>query len=215
MSGQSLKFSLLLVAACATPLLTGCTSTGRDGGSFLSRGIGSLSGASNTDSQDSVASPADAGTAVVAEAKSSPYMDQQETLLHAQLEPKGVKVTRAGNQIVLNIPSSMAFDPNRDGIKRSAQPLLGSVGSVLKKFNRTTVEVYGHTDKGGDEKKNLDLTQKRALAVARALASNGVDPKRMSVTGFGSSRPIVSDETEEGRAENRRIEIQISPASKT
>lgn len=91
--------------------------------------------------------------------------------------------------------------------------MLDAAAGVLKKFNRTTIDVYGHTDSGGSEKKNLDLTQRRALAVAVYLAKHGIDEKRLSVTGFGASRPVGSDNTAEGRMANRRIEIQLSPIS--
>lgn len=212
---RSQRFSTFAAIAGAALLaaLSGCSSTSDGEGSIIGRGLGSL--ANLRPSRDVPNGGAvDAGTTAVADTRSSRYMDTQEADLKAQLEARGVKVERAGNQIVLTIPSASAFDANRDELRRSSQPLIASVATVLKKYERTTVEVYGHTDAAGDEKKNLELTQRRALSVARYLAGQGVDAKRLSVTGFGGSRPVGSNDTADGRQENRRIEIQISPTGR-
>lgn len=212
---RGFRFPLLaLLAGAALPLaLTGCSSTSGDG-SPISRGLGSL--ANLRPSRDVPnAGAIDAGTTAVANTAEASYMDTQEVDLRAQLEPRGVKVERAGDQIVLTIPSATAFDANKDELRRSSQPLVASVATVLKRYERSTVEVYGHTDSAGDEKTNLELTQRRALALARYLARQGVDAKRLSVTGFGGSRPVGSNDTADGRLLNRRIEIQISPLTKT
>ena len=89
-----------------------------------------------------------------------------------------MEIARSGNQIIVSVPSNIVFDANKQTIRRGAQPLLKPMRSVLKKSNRTTVDVYGHTDSGGDEKKNLHLTQRRALAVATYLAGQGVNEQR-------------------------------------
>jgi outer membrane protein OmpA-like peptidoglycan-associated protein len=73
------------------------------------------------------------------------------------------------------------------------------------------VDVYGHTDSTGSEQHNFDLSQRRAISVANYLGSQGVDSRRFAVTGFGETRPIASNDTKEGRAKNRRVEIQLSP----
>jgi outer membrane protein OmpA-like peptidoglycan-associated protein len=88
---------------------------------------------------------------------------------------------------------------------------LVSVGLVLKKFNKTIIDVYGHTDNTGSDAYNLDLSQKRAVSVAAVLAAQGIDQRRFYVTGKGESEPIASNASESGRAQNRRVEIQISP----
>lgn len=206
------KFVTLAAAAVLASGLSACSSTG-DG----SRGsvLGSLSNLGSRDKEERAAALIDSGTTAVANTESTSYMDKQETDLRKQLEPRGVKVERAGNQLIVSLPSATSFDPNKDQLRRGAQPVVGQVAAVLKKYDRTTVDVYGHTDAGGDEKKNLDLTQKRALSVAKYLAGQGIDSKRLSVTGFGGSRPIGSNDTDEGRQQNRRIEIQISPVTKT
>jgi outer membrane protein OmpA-like peptidoglycan-associated protein len=96
-------------------------------------------------------------------------------------------------------------------VKPQFNETLVSVGLVLRKFNKTIVDVYGHTDSSGSEAHNQDLSQRRAVAVATVLASQGVDQRRFFIEGRGESDPIASNATEAGRAQNRRVEIQLSP----
>jgi outer membrane protein OmpA-like peptidoglycan-associated protein len=84
---------------------------------------------------------------------------------------------------------------------------------VLKKFNKTVVDVTGHTDNTGSDSHNQDLSQRRAVAVATILANQGVDQRRFYIEGKGEGDPIASNATESGRSQNRRVEIQISPIS--
>jgi outer membrane protein OmpA-like peptidoglycan-associated protein len=85
------------------------------------------------------------------------------------------------------------------------------VGLILRKFNKTIVDVYGHTDNSGSDQYNLDLSQRRAVAVATILANQGVDRRRFYITGKGEEDPIASNSSESGRSQNRRVEIQLSP----
>ena len=152
-----------------------------------------------------------AGVGALTGAAVGHYMDQQEAELRAQLQSTGVSVTRVGNQIILNMPSNITFATDQDAVKAGFYPTLNSVALVLKRFNQTTVDVYGFTDSNGGAQHNLDLSQRRALSVANYLSGQGVDPRRFAVTGFGADRPVASNATEAGRAQNRRVEIQLSP----
>ena len=114
-------------------------------------------------------------------------MDRQEAELRAQLQGTGVSVTRIGDQIVLNMPSNITFATDQDAVKAGFYPTLNSVALVLKKFNQTTVDVYGFTDSTGGDQHNLDLSQRRALSVANYLSGQGVDSRRFAVTGFGET----------------------------
>ena len=138
-------------------------------------------------------------------------MDQNEKALRQQLEGTGVSVTRAGNQIILNMPSDVTFNTDQDAVKATFYPVLNSVALVLKKYNQTTVDVFGHTDSTGGAQHNFDLSQRRALSVANYLSAQGVDSRRFAVTGFGATRPVAPNNTPAGRAQNRRVEIQLSP----
>jgi len=90
-------------------------------------------------------------------------------------------------------------------------PTLNSVAIVLRKFERTLIDVNGHTDSTGSLEHNQALSERRAMSVAEYLNSQGIDPRRVSALGFGPSQPIASNATAEGRAQNRRVEIQIAP----
>jgi outer membrane protein OmpA-like peptidoglycan-associated protein len=138
-------------------------------------------------------------------------MDRNEAELRQQLQGTGVSVTRSGDQIILNMPSDITFATDQDSVKAAFYPVLNSVALVLKKYKQTTVDVFGHTDSTGSDQHNFDLSQRRALSVANYLAGQGVDQRRFAVTGFGKTRPVASNATAEGRAQNRRVEIQLSP----
>jgi outer membrane protein OmpA-like peptidoglycan-associated protein len=120
-------------------------------------------------------------------------------------------VTRVGDQIILNMPSNVTFGVNQSDVQPQFQGTLRSVALVLDQFDQTLVDIYGYTDSTGSDSYNLTLSQQRADSVARALQSNGVDPRRFFVQGRGPSNPVASNTTESGRALNRRVEIQIVP----
>lgn len=143
------------------------------------------------------------------------YMDQQEAELRAQLEGTGISVTRQGDNIILNMPSNITFDVDQDAVKAGFYPTLNSVAIVLRKFNRTLIDINGHTDSTGSLQHNQDLSQRRALSVADYLGSQGIDQRRVSAVGFGPSQPVASNATEAGRAQNRRVEIQIAPITQS
>lgn len=143
------------------------------------------------------------------------YLDNQERELREQLQGTGVSVTRNGDKIILNLPSNVTFATGEDQVNAQFQPVLNSVGVVLKKYDKTLVDVVGHTDSVGSDADNQLLSQNRATNVASYLASTGVDSRRFLVQGFGEIRPVASNDNEQGRALNRRVEIQISPLTQT
>ena len=142
------------------------------------------------------------------------YMDQQEAELRAQLQGTGVSVTRMGDRIVLNMPSNVTFATDQDQVIPPFYPTLDSVAIVLNKFNRTLIDVNGHTDSTGSLAHNQGLSERRAASVANYLASRGVDQRRVSTLGFGPSQPVASNATPEGRAQNRRVEVLIAPITR-
>ena len=101
----------------------------------------------------------------------------------------------------------------RPGVSVGTRIRLNAVGLVLNKFNRTFVDINGHTDSTGSVQYNMDLSQRRASSVAQYLSAQGVDSRRFAVNGFGPSQPVGSNDTESGRALNRRVEIYLTPVS--
>lgn len=212
----------IIAAVAATAVLAACTTdpyTGEQkvsntvGGAAIGAGLGALAGIAIGGGNDRRNALLGAGIGALAGGAIGGYMDQQEAELRAQLRGTGVSVTRAGDRIILNMPSNITFATDQDAVVSSFYPTLNSVGLVLKKFNRTIVDVYGHTDSTGDDRYNDDLSERRAMSVANYLNNQGIDGRRFMVEGFGESQPIASNATESGRAENRRVEIQLSPLS--
>lgn len=139
------------------------------------------------------------------------YMDVQEAKLRQRLRNSGVSVTRVGNQIMLNMPGNVTFDTNRAEINAGFYDVLNSVAVVLKEYEKTTVDVIGHTDSVGAEAYNQRLSENRARSVAEYLSGQGVMSARLLIAGMGEAQPIAANATPEGRAQNRRVNIQIAP----
>lgn len=211
-----------LVALAAT-YLSACTTTdpytgeqkvsNTAGGAAIGAGVGAVAGLliGNNPVQRRNAALIGAGVGALAGGAIGNYMDNQESELRAQLQGTGVSVSRVGDRIVLNMPSNVTFATDRDQVIPPFYPTLDSVALVLRKFDKTLIDVDGHTDSVGNAGYNMDLSNRRANSVANYLASRGVDQRRMSAMGYGLERPIASNATEMGRAQNRRVEIAISP----
>jgi len=208
--------AVIALSACSTtnPYTGQSQMTNTAGGGLLGAGGGAIAGAmigAATGTDPRVAALIGAGVGGLTGAAIGSYMDQQEAELRAQLQGTGVSVTRVGDQIILNMPSNITFAVDSATVQPQFGQTLTSVGLVLRKFNRTVVDVYGYTDSTGSDGYNLDLSQRRAVAVATVLRGQGVDERRFYIEGRGKSNPISSNATEAGRAQNRRVEIQLSP----
>lgn len=214
------KISILALAAI---FLTACTTTdpytGQQktsnlaGGAVLGAALGAVGGAviggGGRDSRNGAL--IGAGIGALAGGAIGNYMDNQEAELRAQLQGTGISVTRMGDRIILNMPSNITFATDQDQVMPQFYPTLNSVAIVLRKFDKTLIDVNGHTDSTGSVAHNEALSERRAMSVASYLNSQGVDPRRVSALGFGPSQPVASNATAEGRAQNRRVEIQIAP----
>lgn len=216
--------SKVIMAGLAVLLLSACTSTNpytganqvsnTTGGALVGAGGGAILGAiagAATGNDPRVGALIGAGIGGLSGAAIGSYMDQQEAELRAQLQGTGVSVTRVGQQIILNMPSNITFAVDKSTVQPQFSETLVSVGLVLKKFNKTVVDVYGHTDSSGSDQYNQELSQRRAVAVATVLANQGVDQRRFFIEGRGETDPLASNATESGRSQNRRVEIQLSP----
>lgn len=154
-----------------------------------------------------------AGVGGLAGAGIGNYMDRQELKLRQQLEGTGVSVTRVGNNITLNMPGNVTFAFNSGDINSQFYEVLNSVALVLEEFDQTFVEVAGHTDSVGSSEYNQGLSLRRAQSVANYLTAQKVDSQRLIIVGGGEDYPIASNETDAGRALNRRVEITIVPVT--
>jgi outer membrane protein OmpA-like peptidoglycan-associated protein len=152
-----------------------------------------------------------AGLGALAGGLAGNYMDQQEAKLRAQLEGTGVSVTRVGEQIILNMPGNITFATNSADISSNFYPVLDSVALVVNEFEKTYVDVVGHTDSTGSREYNQELSVRRAQSVANYLQSQKVLPERLLTRGMGPDSPVASNDTQQGRALNRRVEIILTP----
>ena len=139
------------------------------------------------------------------------YLDVQAAELRAELASTGVQVIETQDSIRLVMPVNITFKTDSADINSSFYPVLNSVAKVLNKYSNSTVMVSGHTDSTGSADYNLNLSKNRAQSVASYLQGQGVKASRFEVLGMGSSNPIASNSTADGRAQNRRTEIKIVP----
>lgn len=142
------------------------------------------------------------------------YMDVQEAKLRKQLQSTGVSVTRSGDNIILNMPNEVTFAVDQTVLSERAKSVLNSVVLVAKEYDDTRLNVIGYTDSSGSDSYNLRLSQVRASEVAQYITSQNVNGSRVSSTGMGEASPIASNNTAEGRAQNRRVEIVLTPIGK-
>ena len=206
--------ALVTTAACTTDPVTGeqrisKAAIGGIGGVLGGYLLGDLVGGRRDRSEKIVG----AGIGGIAGAGIGAYMDKQERDLRARTAGTDVEVIRQGDDLLLNIPSGINFAYNSATVQPQFQQTLDRVAGVLGEYNRTYVDVYGHTDSTGSDAYNQTLSEQRARSVADYLSGHGVQSARIGTRGFGETQPIASNETDQGRAANRRVEIKIVPIS--
>lgn len=135
------------------------------------------------------------------------YMDKQAAEIEKDIE--GAKVERIGEGIKITFSSGILFDVDKAGLKAQHKSELAELAQILNKYDDTHILLAGHTDNTGSAAHNLQLSQQRAQAVADYLMARNVDSVRFSVEGYGMSQPIASNDTAEGRGQNRRVEVAI------
>jgi outer membrane protein OmpA-like peptidoglycan-associated protein len=152
-----------------------------------------------------------AGVGALAGGAIGNYMDRQQAELRHDLAGTGVSVTRMGDNITLNMPGNITFKSDSSELDPSFYKVLNSVNLVVKKYNKTVVEVAGHTDSTGAAQYNQQLSERRANSVAQYLESQGLPNNRVVTVGAGETRPVADNSTPEGRQSNRRVELTLTP----
>jgi outer membrane protein OmpA-like peptidoglycan-associated protein len=152
-----------------------------------------------------------AGLGALAGAGVGAYMDRQEARLRAELERTGVSVTRNGDNITLNMPGNITFATNSSDLNANFYDVLNSVSTVLAEFDKTVVEIAGHTDSTGETAYNQALSERRASAVASYLGTRNVRTDRIITVGAGETHPVATNDTDVGRQANRRVELTLVP----
>ena len=152
-----------------------------------------------------------AGVGALAGGAVGNYMDRQEMKLRAQLKGTGVSVTRNGDNITLNMPGNVTFATDSSDLRPDFVSTLNSVALVLKEYDKTILEVAGHTDNTGADQYNQALSERRASSVAEYLENQGVLAQRIMTVGAGETHPVASNDTVDGRQANRRVELTLEP----
>ena len=213
-----------IAAALATTMLAGCaTYTGQTSdpndpnrtqrGALIGAGIGAVAGLLSGKDATERRQRAMVGVGVGALAGGAvgAYQDRQEAELRRATAGTGVDVTRDGDVIKLNLPDGVTFDFAKYDIKPQFYPALNTIANTLREYNQTIVEVSGHTDSIGSDAANQTLSERRANSVSSYLVGQGLQRERFEVVGMGKRYPIASNDTEQGRALNRRVEIRLLP----
>lgn len=185
------------------------TGIGAAVGAVVGAAAGAISGDGSTSKRDRALIGAAAGAAVGGGIGA--YMDKQEEQLRQSTQGTGIGVERQGDNIVLNMPNSVTFGFDSSQLTGQASSALNDVANVLNQYPETRITIAGHTDSTGDAGYNQQLSERRAQAVGSYLQSSGVSGARLSMMGYGENQPIASNNTEQGRAQNRRVEIVVTP----
>ena len=213
-NGAMLAVLLAGTAACTTDPDTGqrrVSSAGLGAGIGAVGGylLGDLVGGRNSRTERLLG----AGIGAVAGAGIGSYMDAQERKLRERTAGTGIDVVRQGDDLLLRMPSNVTFASNQAIIQPQFRPTLDNVAQVLSEYPKTYVDVMGHTDSDGSEAYNQSLSESRANSVADYLSGHGVSSARLATRGYGEMQPIASNETPEGKAQNRRVEIKLVPVT--
>lgn len=210
----ALLVAILPLSACVTDPETGNktiskAAIGGLGGAVGGYLLGDLIGGKRDRTEKIVG----AGIGAVAGAGVGYYMDEQEKKLRQQTAGTGVNVIRDGDNLVLDMPSGITFGVDSSTVQPAFQDTLDRVASTLTQYEKTYVDVMGHTDSTGSDAYNQSLSERRASAVSGYLSSRGVQSARLATRGYGESQPKASNLDEAGRAANRRVEIRLVPVT--
>jgi len=215
----------LIIVATAVALLAGCASQNpyqsqeQTGSNKTGKyaGLGALAGAAAGAliSHDNRGKGALIGAAVGAAAGGGYgyYADKQEAELRRSMEGTGVEVQRQGDEIKLIMPGNITFATDSADIASNFYSPLNNLANSFKQYDQNSIEIVGHTDNTGSHAYNMSLSQRRAQSVANYLTSQGVDGARLSTRGAGPDQPIASNASADGRAQNRRVEVNLRPLS--
>lgn len=205
--------SLVALTACTDPgYVTGSyedrdtarnTKGGAIFGGFLGAGIAAV-----TDNNPFVGAAIGAGAGALIGSQ----LDKQEAELRAQLDDD-VRIENTGDRLILTLPQDILFDIDSFAVNPGLRDDLGKVASSVNAYPDSTVQVLGHTDNTGSADHNQTLSERRANAVADVLMDGGVAFGRIDATGRGEDQPLSSNLNEDGRRQNRRVEIVILPTA--
>jgi outer membrane protein OmpA-like peptidoglycan-associated protein len=210
------SFALLLAVVLLLPGCAGMNKT--EQGAAVGVGVGAATGAvlgqaiGRNTSSTVIGAVAGAAAGGLIGGAIGNYMDRQEQEMRAQMaRMEGASVQRYQNNLAVTLRSDVLFDVGSSRLKPGAMDEIYRLADILNRYPDTHVDIGGHTDSTGSEQSNFDLSERRAMSVADALASAGVTSRRIAARGFGETRPVATNATEAGRQQNRRVVIDVIP----
>ncbi len=201
--------NLLPILFALVLMISSCNTTKTFKGGAIGAGAGGVIGGLIGSGSDNAAKGAILGAAVggAAGAVIGNYMDKQAEELEKDLE--GAEVERIGEGIKVTFDSGILFGFDSTQLTESSRDNISEMAETLKKYEDTEIIVEGHTDSKGSKKYNQKLSEQRASSVAGQLKALGVDSSRISEVGYGEEMPVADNSSEDGRSQNRRVEVAI------
>ena len=214
---SSVTYKALVVStALVTVVTSGCASlnTNKEKGAVIGAAGGAVAGAVIGKATGSTARGAIVGAAVggAAGAIIGHQMDQKAKEIQGTVA--GADVTRVGEGLVVTFDSGLMFDFDSDVLRTESKKNLDNLAANLNSFGDSKLLLVGHTDDKGADSYNLDLSRRRAAAVASYLEARGVSPSRVELAGRGETEPIAPNDSETGRQQNRRVEVAVYASDK-
>jgi outer membrane protein OmpA-like peptidoglycan-associated protein len=211
-SALSLVAAASLLASCATQTGT-VLDDKRAQGALIGAAAGAATGAA-VSKHDGKAAGIGAAVGALAGAGIGHYLENKERAAQELEAIPDANVAIQGDSVMVTFAGEVMFDSGSRNLTPGALSRLDSVAATINRYPDSDVLVKGHTDSQGPEDANLRLSEDRALMVKNQLVVKGVEPYRLTTLGFGESQPLVTNATPEGRAQNRRVEIELRPSQR-
>lgn len=199
------------LSACNDPARLSESDTSKTGqgaliGGAIGAGIGALVSSKST--QGAIIG---AAAGAMAGAAYGNHLDKQEAELREQLASDGITIQNTGDKLIVTLPEDITFATDSFNVRPPLKSDLNKVADNLLRYPDSSVQIIGHTDSDGEAAYNVTLSEQRANAVADVLQSGGVTFDRLQTIGRGEEQPVGSNLTEEGKAQNRRVDIVVIP----
>ena len=211
-----MKRSITILSVCSLAL-AGCadmnqsqksTAEGAGIGAAAGAVIGALAGGGKG---AAIGAAAGAGTGALGGYLWNQHLEKQKQQMQQATAGTGVQVTQtADNRLKINVPADAGFASDSSALNPKLHPALEQLATSLVQNPTETVQIYGYTDSTGGDSINYPLSQNRAQSVQSYLTSHGVQPQRIAIQGLGPQNPVASNDTADGRAQNRRVEIFVA-----
>lgn len=207
----------MALGACATNPdgSTGTTLSQTQQGALIGAAAGGLYGATRDSDKNNQGKDFLKGAVLGAAAGAvvGNIIEAQEKQLRQVMTSPGVQIINHGDYLQVIMPSGLLFASDSAAISGQAQNDLYGLAQSLNQYPNSRVEIYGHTNSTASDAHNMDLSQRRAQSVGGILTAAGVSSSRLVMVGRGESQPVASNDSEGGRAQNRRVEILIRPTN--